>query len=573
MQRTSQAPYPALRRAILGLIALSLVALVAPGIAAGQDVAAAQEVVAGAHAAESEERAVAIGQAVDRDDWYRITLDGQDAGTLHVEERREGDDLIFELETRMRFRRGDIEVALETAGRFVEGPAGEPRSMWSKLVMAEQPIETFYRFSPDQIEVTTVQGDLRKVETRPRPEGEWLSPLAADRLAQRYEAEGAERYQLVTLDPTQGARPVEITRELVARGLPSDSGAGPGAGSGTGSAEQTITRWRETQSTMPGIVATVDLAPDGGLVRSRTNLMGMSMEIVKVDRADLEGPETAAPEIIVSSVIRPNQALPEPRQRQRVVYRLYPLEGTSSELVEIPLPPTAGAQRSERRSDDVLVTVEIEPENTLRPQAEASEPTSTYEGDGVDPAEEGEDGARQVERYLRASPFLDHEVEAVRRLLEVARSGAGDLSNESAHQRAERLRRFVYGYLDQKDLGTGFASAAEVAESRAGDCTEHSVLLAALLRAEAIPSRVVAGLVYVDEFLGEQGIFGYHMWVQARIDGRWLDLDPSFPDPFDAGHIALGTSALEDSTLNSTGLETLAALFGSLAIDIVETDS
>ena len=41
------------------------------------------------------------------------------------------------------------------------------------------------------------------------------------------------------------------------------------------------------------------------------------------------------------------------------------------------------------------------------------------------------------------------------------------------------------------------ATAAEVARSREGDCTEHAVLLAALARARGIPARVAMGLVYV----------------------------------------------------------------------------
>ena len=56
-----------------------------------------------------------------------------------------------------------------------------------------------------------------------------------------------------------------------------------------------------------------------------------------------------------------------------------------------------------------------------------------------------------------------------------------------------------------------------------------STLLAAMLRADDIPSRTVSGLVYVSSFEGAKDIFGYHMWTQGWIaedgKGRWVDLD------------------------------------------------
>src|SRR5690606_5928862 len=98
-----------------------------------------------------------------------------------------------------------------------------------------------------------------------------------------------------------------------------------------------------------------------------------------------------------------------------------------------------------------------------------------------------------------------------------------------ALRKAETLREFVYGYIEKKNLGVGFATASEVARTASGDCTEHGVLLAAMLRAGGVPSRVVAGLLYVDEFEGATETFGYHMWTQALVDingtASWIDVD------------------------------------------------
>lgn len=56
-----------------------------------------------------------------------------------------------------------------------------------------------------------------------------------------------------------------------------------------------------------------------------------------------------------------------------------------------------------------------------------------------------------------------------------------------------------------------------------GDCTEYMFLLAALLRANKIPSRLVAGYVYPQSRLVDAA--DYHNWVEVFIDGQWLIVD------------------------------------------------
>lgn len=85
------------------------------------------------------------------------------------------------------------------------------------------------------------------------------------------------------------------------------------------------------------------------------------------------------------------------------------------------------------------------------------------------------------------------------------------------------LEKFVRGYIVSSDYSQAFATAAQVAESRKGDCTEHAVLLAALARARGIPARVAVGLVYTEQT--GRPAFGYHMWNEVYIGNRWLPLD------------------------------------------------
>ena len=92
-------------------------------------------------------------------------------------------------------------------------------------------------------------------------------------------------------------------------------------------------------------------------------------------------------------------------------------------------------------------------------------------------------------------------------------------------------------------------TAREAYDKQGGDCTEFAVLLAAAARARGIPTRVVAGMAYANEFMGGQHVFVPHMWVQSWDGSRWVSYDAALGE-FDAGRIAL---VLGDGTPSSMG--------------------
>lgn len=79
-----------------------------------------------------------------------------------------------------------------------------------------------------------------------------------------------------------------------------------------------------------------------------------------------------------------------------------------------------------------------------------------------------------------------------------------------------------------ENIPRGWDIASQVAKRRAGDCTEHAVLTAALLRKVGYPARVVVGVALIEE--GETyGAFG-HAWAE-RLDGqRWVVADAALLD-------------------------------------------
>ena len=99
------------------------------------------------------------------------------------------------------------------------------------------------------------------------------------------------------------------------------------------------------------------------------------------------------------------------------------------------------------------------------------------------------------------------------------------------------------------------------------------MLLAALLKARMIPSRVCHGLVYVElggsaingqasedgqaSAASADGQFGWHMWSQALINGHWHDLDATLHVPYTVGHVLLTVPLTLTPTLTLTLTPTL----------------
>ncbi len=123
--------------------------------------------------------------------------------------------------------------------------------------------------------------------------------------------------------------------------------------------------------------------------------------------------------------------------------------------------------------------------------------------------------------------------------------------------------KYVARTIERKALTEAFASAAEVARSKTGDCTEHAVLLAALCRARGIPARVATGLV------AYQDMYAFHMWNEVWLTDRWVPLDATLGlGGIGAGHIKLGVSSLEGVS-PFAALAPVLEVMGSLNLDIV----
>jgi hypothetical protein len=131
------------------------------------------------------------------------------------------------------------------------------------------------------------------------------------------------------------------------------------------------------------------------------------------------------------------------------------------------------------------------------------------------------------------------------------------LSGEKdAHAAAKKLNEWVYGAIRKKPV-VSIPSALEVLKQREGDCNEHTALFTALARAAGIPTRMAAGIVYL-----ENGFY-YHAWPEVWL-GQWMAIDPTFNQfPADATHIRFITGNLDRQS-------EILRLVGKLKVEVLE---
>lgn len=492
--------------------------------------------------------AAADGDApVVRERWYILLLQDQRAGYMHSTTQTGAEEIRTRTVMQLDIRREAARIRVGIDSEWVETPQGRPVSVRSQTRLGNVPITRAARFVDDGIELTVEQGGQTLTQKLPPIEGEWLPPAAAQRAVDRALAQGDKTITIATVedDLTTGLVKMTATRTIVEQTQIEAFGKVVPA-----------IKWTSTIDRFPGVEATEFVDLEGVPIRLELDFGGIKMVQIAADR-ELALAKVDAPELLLNTLVKPDRAITRPRQTTRGVFELRVREGA------MPALPTTPAQRAQPAQPPdaarAIVTVHRSPE---------AAPETL--------------GAADRARHLGSGAMLNLDDPVLDDLLAQALPGGVKPDRDAAalSADAESLRRFVFRFISKKDLGVGFASAGETARTRAGDCTEHAVLLAALLRKAGIPSRVVSGLIYADSFAGRETIFGYHLWTQAFLPaaapdgpGLWTDLDATLPDttPFDATHIALGVSALApDDTTNF--LVTMGPLLGRLEIRVLEIE-
>lgn len=480
---------------------------------------------------------LALGSG-DYERWYAVEMGKARAGWMCQSQKTEGD--LITSYTRMEFSisrdQAGAKIAME--GTFVETKAGKPVSMTSMLKLGAQPTTMKAVFGEKDIEVTVTQSGRSETSTKPLPEGTWLPPAAAGEYVRQRMAAKADKVVVRTMEPVGGMDPMSALKPVTIE----RTGFAPAEFEFLGKKIKATT-CITTSSSQPGVKSTEIVDEEGIPLSSEASMGVITMGIKATSKEDAKAAHKG-PEMMVSTFVTPDKPIANARDVRKATYVLSVPDGTLKDL------PVTGSQRVETVSPKSLRVI--------------------IDSDSLVADDPGDAGAAM---YTTCSATLNCNDPEVKKLAKRATAEAG----ESIDARAKAIREFVYSYIDKKNLDVGFATATEVARTRKGDCTEHGVLVAALLRANGIPSRVAAGLIYADQFAGGKDIFAYHMWAQGLlpVNGKptWVDLDGTLPGgkTFDATHVALTVSPLTDGE-SQDSFTAIATMLGRLQIKVEKAE-
>ena len=271
----------------------------------------------------------------------------------------------------------------------------------------------------------------------------------------------------------------------------------------------------------------------GEVLKSTSPLMQMeSYRVSKQEALDEQG--VGRIDLLAGMAVKPDRPLPGLHSRRQMTYRVALAESDPAAVFEAGWSQAVrslGARRAE------LTVYGVRPGDKL--------------GNPLTPDDPPGSGDRQPNNTIQSdNPNV----------IALARKAAGQ--TKGAWPTALALERFVHSAIKKKDFSQAFATAAEVARSLEGDCTEHAVLLAALARVQGIPARVAMGLVYVER----ERAFMYHMWTEVYVDGRWIGLDGTLAlGGLGAGHLKLSHSNLQGVSPYSSFLPVVQVM-GQLSI-------
>jgi len=522
---------------------------------------------------------------LDAIEWYTVTIADVSVGYMHttVDSTDEGAARTMEImdvqvsrgsdTSRMAFETVFTEEAL--AEEDTPGLPEELQTRGGVHVMAydqrfaNNEVRMRAEFSADKCTLTSFNGEKEHVSPLDLPAEAWLGRLRARLEFTRRCRAGEPEIVVQTMRPELGPRVVSLSSTLMRVEQVWD---------GTEMVEASV--WTVRISDVP--VNMTEAYPTRGPLRCYRMLqMGLDMPFGYL-LASLSTKEAA----LAAAEPDPNRVLPElvytmfvpltrPIERvneARMVRLLIQAKGDKGPD-ELKL-PSAGYQKVNKLKDAQKLHVIIDLQAPLEAtEQELNDPDYTSPSAMVDSTDE-------------AVIALSHTGDETLRKEGIDIPSEGPVPKDLHHDLVYMLRDIVHTHIGDKHLSTAYASASETARSASGDCTEHAVLLAAVIKARGIPARVCHGLVYVEQggsaISGEvdasggtrqtatlSGQFGWHMWSQALVNGRWLDLDATLHVPYSVGHVLVGTSSMSDKEAHNNHMQ-MAALIGNLQIKVLD---
>ena len=262
------------------------------------------------------------------------------------------------------------------------------------------------------------------------------------------------------------------------------------------------------------------ITPEGELLKEE-GFLGMTLIKTDADDAINGLAQGAAVEFVREAAVVPDRSIARPRDLKRLQLQLTGITGSHWDL--------AGGRQQWHQGELTVIRESVE--ELPRVRIPLNQP--------------------EIAQELRSDLFIESDAP------ELIRQAAAIVGQERDALRAVmQISTWVYENIEKRPT-LSIPSALDVWKRRAGDCNEHSTLFAALARAAGIPTRVVAGLLYVD------GLFFYHAWNEVDV-GAWVAVDSLLNQvPADPTHIRLIVGGLERQV-------ELVGVIGRLGIRVLE---
>jgi len=436
-------------------------------------------------------------------DWQVILMQGQRVGYVHSTLRdieKNGETLTqSDVYTNMSISRFGQTLVTKQSMTLVSNKEGEFLSFVS--VMDNPPnshVVTKGTFSGDKLTFTTSAGGTKK-ETTQTGMKDIVSPSWADEHLKNNPLKVGEEFSFTTYSPQMAKKSTTTMKRIEDKTTKDFTGK-----------ERKLKCIVMTESTVPGIKTEMYLDDEDEIVKITLPILSIEMHSVSEEEA-LKPVDGGEMDLAIDTLVRV-EPISKVHVTDSIVYRIQ-VEGSDPKELFV-------------NTDTQTIKVVDEDEIDLTINAIRPDSVSTLNSTTVD------------SQYLAESRFLECKAPLI---LKLAEEGDDDATEVAAV--ATALEKFVHKTVTSKNFSTAMATALETANSKAGDCSEHAVLLAALLRAKKIPSRVAIGFVYSPR----HSAFAGHMWTEAHIGDKWVPLDATLAKGgIGSGHITVSTSALSD---------------------------